>query len=301
VEEAAHVLGAGPVKSFVRVTLPIIARASSPRSIFSFIVSFDNFTLTAFLVKSRGTLPIEIYAYIRTESDPTIAAISTLLIRVSIAGILAIERVMGIDRLLACWRSRPVSARGKGEVRLDRVVISYGKERSSTGYRSSSRPGEFVCLLGPSGCGKTTTLRSIADSRRSTRARSRSTAKWPTCCPRIAGESAWFSRTSRSFPHMSVRDNVGFGLRVAQIDAATSATRIREILALLHFPASRIGCRDSFSAGSSSASRSRGSLVVNRRCCCSTNRSPRSIASCARKCAARFARSSVRSASRRFS
>jgi len=98
VEEAAHVLGAGPVKSFVSVTLPIIRSGVVAALIFSFIVSFDNFTLTAFLVKSRGTLPIEIYAYIRTESDPTIAAISTLLILVSIAGILAIERVMGIDR-----------------------------------------------------------------------------------------------------------------------------------------------------------------------------------------------------------
>jgi putative spermidine/putrescine transport system permease protein len=98
VEEAAHVLGAGPVKSFVSVTLPIIRSGVVAALIFSFIVSFDNFTLTAFLVKSRGTLPIEIYAYIRTESDPTIAAISTLLILVSIAGILAIERVMGIDK-----------------------------------------------------------------------------------------------------------------------------------------------------------------------------------------------------------
>ena len=98
VEEAAHVLGAGPVKSFVSVTLPIIRSGVVAALIFSFIVSFDNFTLTAFLVKSRGTLPIEIYAYIRTESDPTIAAISTLLIVVSIAGILAIERVMGIDK-----------------------------------------------------------------------------------------------------------------------------------------------------------------------------------------------------------
>jgi len=105
VEEAAHVLGAGPVKSFVSVTLPIIRSGVVAALIFSFIVSFDNFTLTAFLVKSRGTLPIEIYAYIRTESDPTIAAISTLLIVVSIAGILAIDRVLGIDRLSQAGRA----------------------------------------------------------------------------------------------------------------------------------------------------------------------------------------------------
>ncbi|MEP7064171.1 MAG: ABC transporter permease [Betaproteobacteria bacterium] len=99
IEEAAQVLGAGPITSFVRVTLPVIQSGVVSALIFSFIVSFDNFTVTAFLVTGRGTLPIEIYAYIRTESDPTIAAISTLLIAVSIVGILAIERILGIERL----------------------------------------------------------------------------------------------------------------------------------------------------------------------------------------------------------
>jgi putative spermidine/putrescine transport system permease protein len=105
IEEAAHVLGAGPVESFVRITLPVIKSGILAALIFSFIVSFDNFTLTAFLVKARGTLPIEIYSYIRTESDPTIAAISTLLILVSIAGILVIERVLGIDKLSQAGRA----------------------------------------------------------------------------------------------------------------------------------------------------------------------------------------------------
>jgi putative spermidine/putrescine transport system permease protein len=87
------------------VTLPVIKSGILAALIFSFIVSFDNFTMTAFLVKARGTLPIEIYSYIRTESDPTIAAISTMLIVVSIAGILAIERVLGIDRLSQAGRA----------------------------------------------------------------------------------------------------------------------------------------------------------------------------------------------------
>lgn len=99
IDEAARVLGAGPVSSFVRVTLPVIRSGMVSALIFSFIVSFDNFTATAFLVTGRGTLPIEIYAYLRTESDPTIAAISTLLIAVSILGIVAIDRVLGIERL----------------------------------------------------------------------------------------------------------------------------------------------------------------------------------------------------------
>ena len=98
-EEAAQMLGAGPVKSFLRVTLPIIRTGVVSALLFSFIVSFDNFTISAFLVTGRGTLPIEIYAYIRTESDPTIAAISTMMIMLSVVGILAIDRMLGIERL----------------------------------------------------------------------------------------------------------------------------------------------------------------------------------------------------------
>jgi putative spermidine/putrescine transport system permease protein len=105
-EEAAHMLGAGPIVSFVRVVLPIVRPGLLAAGIFSFVVSFDNFTLTAFLVTGRGTLPIEIYSYIRTESDPTVAAISTVLIVVSVAGILALEKVVGIDRLSAAGRVR---------------------------------------------------------------------------------------------------------------------------------------------------------------------------------------------------
>ena len=99
IEEAAFVLGAGPIATLFRITLPIIKPGLIAAAIFSFVVSFDNFTVTAFLVTGRGTLPIEIYAYIRTEGDPTIAAISTLLIIISLAGVLAAERLVGFERI----------------------------------------------------------------------------------------------------------------------------------------------------------------------------------------------------------
>jgi putative spermidine/putrescine transport system permease protein len=98
-EEAAYVLGAGPVRTFIRVTLPTIWPGMVAAAVFAFVVSFDNFTVTAFLVTTRGTMPIEIYSYIRTESDPTIAALSTVLILVSLAGLLAIERLIGFGRI----------------------------------------------------------------------------------------------------------------------------------------------------------------------------------------------------------
>jgi putative spermidine/putrescine transport system permease protein len=98
-EEAALVLGAGPLRTFWKITLPVIRPGMIAAAVFAFVVSFDNFTVTAFLVTTRGTLPIEIYSYIRTESDPTIAAISTVLIVVSLAGLLVVERLVGFGRL----------------------------------------------------------------------------------------------------------------------------------------------------------------------------------------------------------
>jgi len=99
IEEAAHVLGAGPLVTLFRITLPVIKPGIIAAAIFSFVVSFDNFTVTAFLVTSRGTLPIEIYSYIRTEGDPTIAAISTLLILASLTGVIATVRFVGFERI----------------------------------------------------------------------------------------------------------------------------------------------------------------------------------------------------------
>lgn len=98
-EEAAYVLGCGPVRTFLKVTLPTIWPGMVAAAVFAFVVSFDNFTVTAFLVTTRGTMPIEIYSYIRTESDPTIAALSTVLILISLAGLLAIERLIGFARI----------------------------------------------------------------------------------------------------------------------------------------------------------------------------------------------------------
>jgi putative spermidine/putrescine transport system permease protein len=97
IEEAAQVLGAGPLRTVLQITLPVIKQGMLAAAIFAFVVSFDNFTVSAFLVSARGTLPVEIYAYIRTGSDPTIAAISAMLIAMSLLVVLVVERIVGFE------------------------------------------------------------------------------------------------------------------------------------------------------------------------------------------------------------
>lgn len=82
-EEAAMNLGANRITTFFSVTLPLIKPGVIAAAVFAFIVSFDELVITLFLAGPRmTTLPIRIYSYLEYTSDPTIAAISTVLITV---------------------------------------------------------------------------------------------------------------------------------------------------------------------------------------------------------------------------
>ncbi|TNM63453.1 ABC transporter permease [Aliirhizobium smilacinae] len=84
VEEAARDLGAGAVEAFVRVVLPQIRPGLIVAGLLAFITSFDEVETTIFLVKPVvNTLPIEMYLYLDQYQDPTLAALSTLLIALS--------------------------------------------------------------------------------------------------------------------------------------------------------------------------------------------------------------------------
>ena len=96
-EEAAMVLGAGKYRAFVETTLPMIKPGIAAASIFSFVTSFDNITASQFLIWDRTTLPIEIYAYITKENDPTVAAVSGVLILLTAGLVLAMERWVGLE------------------------------------------------------------------------------------------------------------------------------------------------------------------------------------------------------------
>lgn len=81
IEEAARNLGAGTLRTFFRITLPMIRPGLLAGALFGFIVSFDELVITLFLAgPGLQTLPIRIFSSIEYSSDPTISAISTCLI-----------------------------------------------------------------------------------------------------------------------------------------------------------------------------------------------------------------------------
>jgi putative spermidine/putrescine transport system permease protein len=97
VEEAALILGAPPIRMVTSVLLPLMRPGIISAGIFALIMSFDEFTVTLFVTgPGLYTLPISIFNYSEFYSDPTLAAISALLILTSTIGIVLIERFVGL-------------------------------------------------------------------------------------------------------------------------------------------------------------------------------------------------------------
>src|SRR4029077_575856 len=121
-----------------------------------------------------------------------------------------------------------------GEVRLDRGVVSDGGAPVVRGITLDIMPGAFVCLLGPSGCGKTTTLRSIAGLVAVDAGSISIDGEIANLLPAHRRGIGMVFQDLALFPHMTVRQNVAFGLALRRIDDATIAIRVRDMLALLH-------------------------------------------------------------------
>ena len=100
-ENAARVLGASGPVAFFTVTLPLARPGIAAGALFSFIVSFDNVPVSIFLLgASHMTLPVKIFSAIEYGVDPSIAAISTMLIVVTGLGLAAAERWIGFHRFV---------------------------------------------------------------------------------------------------------------------------------------------------------------------------------------------------------
>ncbi len=100
-DEAAAGLGARPWQVFWKVTLPLVRPGIFAGGLFAFIMSFDDFTVTIFLIGAgMRTLPVAIYQYMEWNLDPTVSAISALLIAMAVAVTLVTERLMGLDRVI---------------------------------------------------------------------------------------------------------------------------------------------------------------------------------------------------------
>ena len=98
-ENAAMLLGARPLQAFLLITLPLLGKGLLGAGIFAIVMSFHNFTATMFLVGNTPTLPVAAYQYIRTESDPSVCALSTLMMLGGIIAVYLMDKWIGLERL----------------------------------------------------------------------------------------------------------------------------------------------------------------------------------------------------------
>lgn len=101
VERAAVSLGASSWVAFRRVTLPAIVPGVIGGWVLAFITSFDELTVTIFIVNpTTTTLPVRLFNHITQTTDPLVASVSTVAIVFTVALMLIVDRIYGLDRLL---------------------------------------------------------------------------------------------------------------------------------------------------------------------------------------------------------
>ena len=100
-EEAAQSLRASPPVVWFRVILPNIVPGLLSAAIFAFVTSFGNVALSIFLVNGdAATLPVQMFAAVEHSSDPTLAAVASVVIFVTATIVLCIDRLAGLQRLV---------------------------------------------------------------------------------------------------------------------------------------------------------------------------------------------------------
>ena len=118
-------------------------------------------------------------------------------------------------------------------LRFERVTKRFGEVVAVREVSFEVAAGELVTLLGPSGCGKTTTLRMIAGLELPSEGRIFIHEEEVTTLPATARDVAMVFQSYALFPHMSVLDNVAYGLVVSRTPRKEARARAEEALALV--------------------------------------------------------------------
>lgn len=121
-------------------------------------------------------------------------------------------------------------------VKLERVVKHYGSVVALRELDLEIQEGEFLTLLGPSGCGKTTTLRLVAGFIEPTQGTIYLGNDDVTYVPPQKREIGMVFQDYALFPHMTIADNIGFGLKERGRPKEEIRVRVGELLDLIHLP-----------------------------------------------------------------
>lgn len=113
---------------------------------------------------------------------------------------------------------------------LENIAVAYDQQYILKDFNLSVEKGSLISLLGPSGCGKTTTLRLIAGFLEAKDGRFTLNGKDYTRVPVNKRNFGFVFQSYALFPHLSVYDNVAFGLRLRKVSKADIDRRVRKML-----------------------------------------------------------------------
>ncbi|MEF8777311.1 MAG: ABC transporter ATP-binding protein [Natronomonas sp.] len=122
---------------------------------------------------------------------------------------------------------------------LDELSHRYGGERAVESVSFDLQAGELVALLGPSGCGKTTVVQAIAGHIRPTAGRVRLRGRDVTDEPPESRQVGLVFQQSTLYPHMTVEENVAYGLAAQDIEDERRDEIVSEYLQLVDIEAQR--------------------------------------------------------------
>ncbi len=120
------------------------------------------------------------------------------------------------------------------KVRLENVTKRFGEVLAADDVNLTINDGEFFTFLGPSGCGKTTTMRIVAGLEYPTEGRVIYDDVDVTQLPSFRRNTGMVFQNYALWPHMTVRENVAYGLKVRKLPKAEVDSRVEDILELVH-------------------------------------------------------------------
>jgi ABC-type Fe3+/spermidine/putrescine transport system ATPase subunit len=138
-----------------------------------------------------------------------------------------------VDRQPTQLLSRAPTTPGTPDVELVGVTKRFGTVAAVDALDLEVRPGEFLSLLGPSGCGKTTTLRLIAGFERPDEGEIRIGGRDVSALPPYKREVNTVFQSYALFPHLTVGENVAYGLKQRGLARRERRARASEMLELV--------------------------------------------------------------------
>lgn len=119
---------------------------------------------------------------------------------------------------------------------IDDVTKRYGSVTAVENVTLNFDPGKMICFLGPSGCGKTTLLRMIAGLDLPTKGQISFDGADLTSVPPHKRDIGMVFQSFALFPHMSVGENIAYGMRIRGASKSACEDRAKQLLDLIHLP-----------------------------------------------------------------